>query len=234
MKFLLALILSFFVTSCAEAQTLTARQKYIQEVIFPVVEIFNADQSHGSGFIIKDHYVVTARHVVASLDIGEKTKVIVNEGMVKEDFTGVLVEKGGATDSEDWAILDIKVPEPDHMMKDFFYSIQYGLIIYSAKIAPEEWFNKMCPGDPVYKVGYPGESKKQKLVAGILGVGENGLGSESACTYFGGSGGPLFNSDHEVIGIVVKVSGFRGEPIIFSSMYVPIENVLPYINNLKP
>jgi len=142
----------------------------------------------GSGFAISDGYIVTNYHVTSG---AKNIRVKGIKGDMKESYTGYVV----ASD-KDHDISIIKIVD-----KDFD---SFGTIPYSIGKAAVDM------GDDVFVLGYPMTStmgEGVKLTEGIISStsgykGDDSMYQISAAVQPGNSGGPLFNSDGAVIGIV--------------------------------
>ena len=142
----------------------------------------------GSGFAIADGYIATNYHVTS----GAKSILIKGvSGDMTESYSGYVV----ASD-KDHDISIIKIVD-----KDFN---GFGTIPYSVGKANVEM------GDDVFVLGYPMTStmgEEVKLTEGIISStsgfkGDDSMYQISAAVQPGNSGGPLFNADGAVIGIV--------------------------------
>jgi S1-C subfamily serine protease len=93
-------------------------------------------------------------------------------------------------------------------------------------------------GDPIYIVGAPG-AHKYNISKGIISSyfkDEAGMKyyRTDAAVYFGNSGGPAFNTDARVIGIVVALEGMRVGPYLSgvvpgSGIIVPADTVYKFV-----
>lgn len=89
-------------------------------------------------------------------------------------------------------------------------------------------------GTEVYTIGCPMGSPLH-ISTGILSVsGNNGLRRTSCPVYYGNSGGGLFSSSGEIIGIlsmmdVDNTRGFQAEPITTSSMFVETKDIIRFL-----
>ena len=142
----------------------------------------------GSGFAIADGYVATNYHVTS----GAKTiRVKGVNGNMKETYNGYVVASDKDHDLSIIRIVDKKF--------DSFGSIPYSIGKASVEV-----------GDDIFVLGYPMTSTmgdEIKLTNGIISSSSGYRGDESmyqisAAVQPGNSGGPLFNSDGTVVGIV--------------------------------
>ena len=142
----------------------------------------------GSGFAIADGYIATNYHVTSG---AKSIRVKGVGGDMTESYSGYVV----ASD-KDHDISIIKIVDKD------FDSL--GTIPYSIGKSTVEM------GDDVFVLGYPMTStmgEGVKLTEGIISStsgfkGDDSMYQISAAVQPGNSGGPLFNSDGSVIGIV--------------------------------
>lgn len=181
----------------------------------------------GSGFALTHGYVVTNWHVV------ENATHIALQG-VNGDFNTELNAKVIASDKyNDIAILKIQDPR----------FAELAPIPYSVK------FSTSDVGEDVFVLGYPLVStmgEEIKLTTGVISSktgyqGDVSLYQISAAVQPGNSGGPLFDGDGNLIGIVSsKHKGAENVSYAIKSIYllnllesVLDENVLPQNNMLK-
>lgn len=174
-------------------------------------------QSAGTGFIISDSgYVLTNRHVIP--DGVTKVSLTMSDGTVLSDVS--VVGKTSDGDSLDVAFLKIN----DKKGKD----------LTVAKIGDS---NQMQVGDTVIAIGNALGQFQNSVTSGIIsGYGRSleassgsGSGTENLQNLFqtdaainqGNSGGPLVNSNGEVIGINTAVAAGDAQNIGFS---IPIND----------
>ena len=163
--------------------------KFLKE--FPPAEIIEQVQKAewgGTGFAIADGYIATNHHVVGG---AKRISVKGINGDMKKGYRGFVV----ATDIEhDLAI--IKIVDKNF---DGFDKIPY----YVGKSLPDV-------GDEVFALGYPMANtmgKEVKVTNGIISAasgykGDQSMYQISAAVQPGNSGGPLFDNNGNVIGIV--------------------------------
>lgn len=161
---------------------------------------------HGSGFAISENYILTNYHVVGSKK--EVTLKFAEKNGFKQEATGTVIRKNA---KRDVALIEIKGKLPKYL------SI--------SKIKPKS-------RDEVYTLGTPLDTK----YAGTLNPGSithperelEGLTyiQSNAHIYPGNSGGPMVNSDGQVIAISV-MGDSRAEGINF---FIPIDSALEYLN----
>lgn len=174
-------------------------------------------QSAGTGFVISDTgYVMTNRHVIP--DGVTQVSLTLSDGTVLEDV-GV-VGKTADTDSLDIAFLKINDAK--------------GKKLTVAKLGDS---SKMQVGDTVVAIGNALGQFQNSVTSGIIsGYGrsvqatdESGLGTDNLQNLFqtdaainqGNSGGPLVNSNGEVIGVNTAVAAGGAQNIGFS---IPIND----------
>jgi serine protease Do len=161
-----------------------------------------AQQSAGTGFIIsKDGYIITNRHVVPAGST--KVSIIMSDGTVFDDVR--VVGRTNETDPLDVAFLKITDTK--------------GKKLIPAKIGDSD---NMQVGDMVVAIGNALGQFQNTVTSGIVsGYGrsvdasDGQSGVESLQNLFqtdaainqGNSGGPLVNSDGEVIGINTAIAG---------------------------
>ncbi len=161
-----------------------------------------AQQSAGTGFIIsKDGYIITNRHVVPAGST--KVSIIMSDGTVFDDVQ--VVGRTNETDPLDVAFLKITDTK--------------GKKLIPAKIGDSD---NMQVGDMVVAIGNALGQFQNTVTSGIVsGYGrsvdasDGQSGVESLQNLFqtdaainqGNSGGPLVNSDGEVIGINTAIAG---------------------------
>jgi S1-C subfamily serine protease len=185
---MLALVLALQIPT-AQAKTVWATQK---DTVWKVEAKYKGEWSHlGTGFMVKHgtrFYAVTAKHV--------------SEAMMREFENGKFVNKPfeGFRLVLDGKVLTVKFTS----MKDQDISAaRIGGISPAATIA----FSLPEIGDKVYTIGYPSDQSKV-LSEGICNQfikfrDTQELIGFSAGTWFGNSGGPLFNEMAEACGFTV-------------------------------
>lgn len=145
----------------------------------PAVVAIDLGQGHGSGFIVTpDGLVLTNAHVVD--EAGESVKVILADG--REVMADVLGFAGGNLD-----LAALKIRGQNQLP--------------TLKLAPA---NSLQVGQTVYAIGTPVDPKyRNTLTEGIVsGIHDRGsLIQHDAPINHGHSGGPLLNSDGQVIGV---------------------------------
>lgn len=145
-----------------------------------VVEIYAGSKGIGTGFVVstsnKETVVVTAKHVIVGED---------KLSVVQQDGSAFSIKEIKSSASYDVARI---VTEP--MLKTYTFRFDTG---------------KMVVGETVYIIGHPGDynftissgykNREDRVVEPKLTV--------SAFTWYGNSGGPVLNSNVEVVGMLV-------------------------------
>ena len=161
----------------------TARVKLFDRSKDAVVKIVSGT-TIGSGFIIsKDGLIVTNKHVVQD----ERSKVVASVQITLADGTSIKANVLGASQNEDLAL--IKIPNQSNLK-------------YLA-LAPQ---NSLKVGQSVYAIGSP-FGIDNIFTAGVLNKidrVQNWLYHDARINS-GNSGGPLINSQGQVIGINVAI-----------------------------
>lgn len=182
-------------------------------------------QSAGTGFIISDDgYVVTNRHVIS--DGATSVSLTMSDGTVLDNVT--VVGKTSEGDSLDVAFLKINDTK--------------GKTLTPAKIGDS---SSMQVGDTVVAIGNALGQFQNTVTSGIIsGYGrsvvasdQSGASSDNLQNLFqtdaainqGNSGGPLVNSDGEVIGINTAVAGGTAQNIGFA---IPINDAKGLIDGV--
>ena len=171
----------------------------------------------GSGFVIsEDGYILTNYHVVEkAVEGGLNVTITTYDGSVS---VGRIV---GAAEDEDLAIIKIE--------KNGFTPVSFG--------NSEE----LSVGDTVYTVGNPYGMLEFTMTMGHVSALNRTIATEEtenarrmfqidAAVYSGNSGGPVYNSLGEVVGIVTAKYNSSGMEGIGFAM--PISEVLPAVNEL--
>lgn len=203
----------------------------IQNKVYPTATFYSSDPDvpmdewTGTGFALKNNYIVTNYHVI------NDAKSIYIKG-IKGNFTkGYNAEVVAKDIQNDLAILKV-----------------HGVIIPSASIPYSIKSNNAEVGEEVFVLGYPLTSTmgdEIKLTTGVISARSGFLGNVSlyqisAPIQPGNSGGPLFDSKGNVIGVVVaKYNGAEnvGYAIKASCLKNLMEsklsyNILPQTNNI--
>jgi len=191
-----------------EAETEISRSVFDAGVIYEkvtpsVVRIASGQSVAGSGFVYDtDSHIVTAYHVVNSLS---PIYVIMHDGRI---FKATTV---GYCEFSDVAVLELE-SNP------------------SVEPLPTGDSGLIKVGDPVAAIGSPGDSDeplglRDTLTAGIISQVDRFIMVDNkavsnmlqfdAAVNFGNSGGPLFNSGGEVIGLVTA----RIDPVMGDGIY---------------
>lgn len=169
------------------ANNANKENKYIK--VWP---IDNPDENAGTGsglIISKSGYVLTAHHVIKD---GKEFKLIAQKGDAKESYKLIHI---GSDAQNDLAIL--KLEDPNFPIPDIPFS-------YKSSQADV--------GDEVFVLGYPYTNymgTELKVTSGIISS-RSGLSGDitkyqlSAGVQPGNSGGPLFNKDGNLIGVITS------------------------------
>ena len=185
---------------------------------YPTEEMYRADRNRivedtapkqwsGTGFALKDGYIVTNYHVI------EGANSITVQGVRGNFNTSYNVVIIGTDKNNDLALLKISSPS--------FTS--FGTIPYSISAGTSE------VGEDIYVLGYPLISTmgdEIKLTSGIISSktgfqGDVALYQISAPIQPGNSGGPLFDKKGNVVGIVsAKHSGAENVGYAIKTMYL--------------
>lgn len=145
-----------------------------------------AKNSDGSGFIVQENgYIATSYHII---DGSDKIKVIMYDGA---EYSAKLV---GKDESSDIALLKIDAPKK-------FKAITWGDS------------DKIRAGDQVFAIGNP-LGFKNTVTSGIISYKDRHLPGQTEISYlqtdanvnYGNSGGPLFDKNDQLVGMVVIFS----------------------------
>ena len=171
-------------------------------------------RGHGSGFCyLRDMdyaFIVTAKHVVVDelgQDIGAYSLMGSANGSMDWSLQAELLSK-----SSSWDAAIVKAYDP------------YG-IIKTARLA-----QTVPPkGELVIAMGFPSNHYPVVVTVGFSKgwvVWDAVYFNHSASIWFGNSGGPVFNSKGEVVGINVRINFVNGHPDSGDCGAVPIEDLL--------
>ena len=201
-------------------------QKNVKSVVLITAEVRAASMfgqaatgiSSGSGFVLtEDGYVVTNHHVV-------------------ENATGVTVTMYDGTEYE------AKVIGSDSTNDVALLKIEEDVKLQAVEIGSSESLNV---GDQVIAIGNPLGELTSTLTVGYVSAKERDVTTDGttinmiqtdAAINSGNSGGPLFNSRGEVVGITTaKYSGSSssGATIEGIGFAIPIDDVMPLVNDLR-
>ena len=164
------------------------KRLFLTLLLFCAIFVAKADEWTGTGFALKGKYVITNHHVV---DGARTLQVRGVRGDFTKMYNAVVVAKD---ESHDMAIIRIE----DSRFSGF------GEIPYTIKSALSE------VGEEIFVFGYPLLStmgEEVKLTTGVISSrsgfqGEVSSYQVSAPIQPGNSGGPLFDSNGDVVGIV--------------------------------
>ena len=200
-------------------------QKNVKSVVLITAEVRAASMfgqttgvSSGSGFVLtEDGYVVTNHHVV-------------------ENATGVTVTMHDGTEYK------AKVIGSDSTNDVALLKIEEDVKLQAVEVGSSESLNV---GDQVIAIGNPLGELTSTLTVGYVSAKERDVTTDGttinmiqtdAAINSGNSGGPLFNSRGEVVGITTaKYSGSSssGATIEGIGFAIPIDDVMPLVNDLR-
>ena len=226
----LILLLALCLPTLAHADDTLAKKKAL-ELINSTVQIENKD-SQGTGIIlyseiseddprIKKTYVLTNEHVVEKGDAACKVSTFVflkqrnTVGKRQYDAKVVFI-----SDDYDIALVEIETPITENFK--------------TVKIASTESWDEMTLCDKVYLVSC-GAGTVPCLTKGTLSSvnkAETEMGM-TASIIFGSSGGGIYNSKGELIGLAnaVKVTRQGRHPIPHKALGIPLTTILKEIEN---
>ena len=171
------------------------------------VVLIEADSGSGSGFIISDHMVVTARHVVKDT---KSVKITTYSGEMYK------------------ALMSRISYGPDCAILFIAEMLENPVIV--------ERHNNLRKGERIFSIGAPFGGKFLGVVTvGRVGLTDvnvpyfgrsNGYIISDILLCPGNSGGPIFDGAGRVVGIAVGLVGKR----TFFSVIVPIESVKNFLN----
>lgn len=199
-------------------------QNNVQSVVLVKAEVHasmfgqtTTGMSTGSGFVLtEDGYVVTNHHVV-------------------ESATAVTVEM------HDGAEYDAKVIGSDSTNDVALLKIEEDVKLQAVEVGSSD---ALKVGDQVIAIGNPLGELTSTLTVGYVSAKERDVTTDGATINMiqtdaainsGNSGGPLFNSQGEVVGITTaKYSGnsSSGATIEGIGFAIPIDDVMPLVNDL--
>jgi len=203
----------------------TVYQKNVKAVVLITAQVRGAPMfgqattgtSSGSGFVLtEDGYVVTNHHVV-------------------ESATAVTVTM------HDGAEYDAKVIGSDSTNDVALLKIEEDVSLQAVTVGSSDALNV---GDQVVAIGNPLGELTSTLTVGYVSAKERDVTTDGttinmiqtdAAINSGNSGGPLFNSKGEVVGITTaKYSGSSssGASIEGIGFAIPIDDVMPLVNDL--
>lgn len=166
----------------------------------------------GSGFILEKNRIITAKHVI---DDAENCFIFVTSA---NDFLP------GAKEKHKYPAVVLRESEDTDVAllvtsKDF----KVGTSLASAEL-----------GEEVLVIGFPGQPRDWdgtylSVTRGLISaLWVDGLHDVTARVYLGNSGGPVFNKDKEVVGIVVMLYRTR-YGVVFYYM-LPSETINEFLN----
>ena len=174
------------------------------------VSIKRKDKGHGSGFAVsKDGYILTNYHVIASSDPSKQEELTVVTSSGKELPAKVV----RFNKSRDLALLKVE----SNFDKVF-------------KISSDKTFKNL---QDVYTIGTPksielGQSVTTGIISSERNANNNELLQLNMSVNSGNSGGPVFDANGNLHGVVVsKISGQNTEGIAFA---IPAYKIAEYLN----
>lgn len=182
---------AYYTFSSGGMEVVVDGEKSVYLKLYPTVTSEQYEQAtdwSGTGFALKNGYVVTNYHVV------EDAKTI-NISGINGDFGGSYTASVVATDKEN----DLAIIKVNDSRFNGFGTLPYAIDMNQAEV-----------GDDVFVLGYPltqTMGDEIKLTNGIISSrtgfqGDVSLYQMSAPIQPGNSGGPMFNSKGNVVGIV--------------------------------
>ena len=204
--FFVVFIISFISVIKAETSRQIAQKSFSSVVLLVMQDENGQPISLGSGFFISDGIIATNLHVIENATRGY-AKLVGQEK--KYDISGIV----GVNDEWDLVLLDAKgIKAPSLTLGDS---------------------NQMQVGDEIFVVGNPQGLEgtfSQGIISGIRKVNSDSLFQLTAPISPGSSGGPVLNTEGEVIGIAF--GAFKdGQNLNFA---IPASYLALLSKNLKP
>lgn len=165
------------------------REKDVSEQLrrsYTSVCLIKAGRHRGSGAILETGYILTAAHVV---DLNRDNKISSNERNVKVIFGNGSVDEHNARVFYFNSKMDFAIIKPHNACIHVKDGVKIGMM------QPEL-------ADKVYTIGCT-IGQAPILSEGRVSYPLNDKGRASCFVYSGNSGGPLFNTDSEIVGVVV-------------------------------
>lgn len=178
-----------------------------------------AIRGSGSGTLLNGRYILTANHVIEGA-----TEI---SALILPDETRVPCEVicHGDMGNADFAILemDLTPPEAEGALLPSRDVAEIELEHFAEVITPEDFAN-LATGEELFSAGYPlgGEIH---LTRGMLCAKVDGFYTTSCPVIYGNSGGGIYNANHKLVGVLVRIAVSRGVPITHISFMVPISTV---------
>lgn len=189
-----------------------------KNLIFASVKVITEDGT-GSGIVLNERYILTARHVIKDNDN------IYVEFPPTMKRVKAKIEIEGNDNELDYAILELSPGEekspfisPEEEKDDPF---KPRFFIKPIKL---EDFMRLKTGDEIKIAGYP-LGDVFHISKGLLGCKDDGFYRTSAPIIYGNSGGGCFDSQNQLIGILVRVRLYRGRPVCHINYIVPMDKI---------
>ncbi len=173
----------------------------------------------GTGFVIRDGYVLTNAHVACYLDGRGLEKISLHfHGLQMGDLAAEVIAQSMDLDL---ALLRLKDPELAAIVNSRALEFDFG--------ATHE------PGATITLAGYPNYTDDDTLhitsghVTGTSKINQLGVFRISPNVIYGNSGGPVFNDKGKVVGIAVCGSGITDAPYSIHNGAIPSRAVRQFV-----
>ena len=188
------LVMSFFIVSCKENLT-TQVNRTVNGIVFVINIAEDANNSIGTGFFIQENLIVTNNHVID----GSKQVFIKTRNSNKKYEAEVIAR----SPESDIALIKIKD------WKSFDSEIKWIQLSFADS-------SRVKQGNEIWTFGHPwglDYTVSRGIVSSTREVMDGGPQSFiqfDARAYQGNSGGPLFNKDAKVIGVISRLIAQTG------------------------